>query len=495
MDRRRSFYLTTAIDYPNGSPHMGHAYEKIVTDAYARWYRLQGLDVWFLTGTDENGQKLAKAAIEVGLEPRRFVDTNVELFRALCRTLNISNDDFIRTTEERHITATNDLWQRLEKAGDIYFDRYSGHYCYGCEAFYPKSQAPDLKCPNHGTTLEFVEEEGYFFRLSKYESWIRNYLEAHSQFIAPASARSEMLGRLKADELRDLSISRPNQGWGIPVPGRPEHVVYTWFDALINYWAAVSYGEHKNIAFWPCDMHVIGKDITWFHTVIWPCMLHAAGIEPPRQVWVHGMVLAEDGRKMSKSLGNGVDPNEMIQKYGTDAFRYYLLRAIAAGQDGAFSEADLRTRYNNELANVYGNTFQRVIKFTLKKFGKELSPPPNYTPALDMRKIYDRMLTAMDDREHNRALDALWDGLNEVNAYLNANEPWRIKDDDSKVQRIVYDSLHAMHALGALVSAFLPDTGHKTLGLLGTGTMPIAQRFVPAKFLFAEPVALFPRLE
>lgn len=495
MNRRNSFYLTTAIDYPNGTPHMGHAYEKIVTDAYARWYRLQGFDVWFLTGTDENGQKLAKAAIEAGQDPQSFVDANVEHFRSLCRNLNISNDDFIRTTEERHIAATKDLWQRLEKAGDIYFDRYSGHYCYGCEAFYPKTQAPDLKCPNHGTALEFVEEEGYFFRLSKYESWIRSYLEEHTQFIVPSSARSEMLGRLRADELRDLSISRPNQGWGIPVPGRTDHVIYTWFDALINYWAAVHYGQHKNPAYWPCDMHVIGKDITWFHSVIWPCMLHAAGIEPPHQVWVHGMVLAEDGRKMSKSLGNGIDPNEMIQKYGTDAFRYYLLRAIAAGQDGAFSEADLRTRYNNELANVYGNTFQRVIKFTLKKFGKELSPPANYTPALDMQKIYDRMVTAMDDREHNRALDALWDGLNEVNAYLNANEPWRIKDDDAKVQRIVYDSLHAMHALGALVSAFMPETGNKTLTLLGTGTMPISQRFLPTTFKFGEPEALFPRLE
>jgi methionyl-tRNA synthetase len=495
MEGRRTFYITTAIDYPNGTPHMGHAYEKIVTDAYARWYRLLGRDVWFLTGTDENGQKLAKAAAEAKLEPRRFVDENVAHFRALCEALKISNDDFIRTTEPRHIAATTELWQRLEKAGDVYFDRYSGHYCYGCEAFYPKTQAPDLKCPSHGTPLDFVEEEGYFFRLSKYQSWIQSWLEATKDAVLPASARSEMLGRLRADDLRDLSISRPNQGWGIPVPGRPEHVVYTWFDALINYWAAVQYGDKQRPELWPCDVHVIGKDITWFHAVIWPCMLHAAGVEPPRQVWVHGMVLAEDGRKMSKSLGNGVDPYDMLSKYGLDAFRYYLLRAIAAGQDGAFSELDLRTRYNNELANVYGNTFQRVVKFTLKKFGGELAPPAGEAPSLDMRKIYDRMTAAMDDREHNRALDALWDGLNEVNAYLNANEPWRIKDDDAKVHRIVYGSLHAMHALGALVSPFLPDTGRKTLALLGTGEMPLARRFEPATFRFGEPEQLFPRLE
>ena len=495
MHSRRTFYITTAIDYPNGAPHMGHAYEKVVADAYARWYRMLGDNVWFLTGTDENGQKLAKAAAELGCDPRQFVDENVVQFQALCQALKISYDDFIRTTEPRHLAATAELWQRLEDAGDIYFDRYSGHYCYGCEAFYPKTQAPDLKCPSHGTALEFVEEEGYFFRLSRYQAWILDYLENHKDFVTPASARSEMLGRLRADELRDLSISRPNQGWGIAVPGRPEHVVYTWFDALINYWSAVTHGDHRRPELWPCDLHVIGKDITWFHTVIWPCMLHAAGIESPRQVWVHGMVLAEDGRKMSKSLGNGVDPAQIYVKYGVDAFRYYLLRAIAAGQDGAFSENDLRTRYNNELANVYGNTFQRVVKFTLKKFGRDLSPPSNATPSLDMRKIYDRMTVAMDAREHHRALDALWDGLNEVNAYLNANEPWRIKDDDAKVQRIVYDALHGMHSLGALVSPFLPETGRKTLALLGTGDMPVTQRFVPATFHFAEPEPLFPRLE
>lgn len=493
---RKPFYITTAIDYPNAAPHMGHAYEKVVTDAYARWYRLHGRQVVYLTGTDENGQKLARAAADVGREPKAFVDEQVEHFRHLCALLDISNDDFIRTSEARHIEATGDLWKRLESQGDIYFDKYSGHYCVGCEAFYLKTQAPDLMCPVHGTKLEYMEEEGYFFRLSKYESWVRSFIESTPDFLVPSSARSEVLGRLGAESLRDLSISRPNEGWGIPVPGNPNHVVYTWFDALINYFTATRSGPCAMAELWPADVHVIGKDITWFHAVIWPAMLHAAGLTPPRQVLVHGMVLAADGRRMSKSLGNGVDPCMVAQRYGVDSFRYYLLRAIAAGQDGAFSEADLKTRHNNELANVLGNTLSRLAKFALKRFGDQLPPPPGAKSVLNLQDVLSRMSKHMDDREHNRALDALWDGLNVINAHLNANEPWRIKDDDDRVKQIVWASLQAMVGLCALLQPFLPQTARKALATLGADPkLALEAHFEPMTFHFASIEPLFPRLD
>lgn len=493
---RSSFYLTTAIDYPNGSPHLGHAYEKIIADAYARWYRLEGRSVFFLTGTDENGQKLAKAAADAGMETQAYVDKQVQGFHELIARLDISNDDFIRTTETRHIQATIAMWQRLKDVGDVYFDKYSGHYCLACEAFYVKSQAPDLNCPVHGTALQFVEEEGYFFRLSRHAAWVQQYIEEHKDFVVPHAARSEMLGRLSAEPLRDLSISRPNAGWGIPVPGHPEHVIYTWFDALINYYAAVTVGPKQNPSYWPCDLHIIGKDITWFHAVIWPAMLHAAGIEPPAQVYVHGMVLAADGKRMSKSLGNGVDPQEMVNKYGSESFRYYLLRAIASGQDGAFAEADLKTRYNNELANVYGNTLLRVAKFSAKKFGPVLDPPQDRLGALDMRKTLTRMREHMDAREHNRALDALWDGINEINAFLNANEPWRIKDNDQRVHQLAWEALHAMHGAAGLVQAFLPNTAIRSFALLGVpADLSPEQRLAPMSFRFGALEPLFPRLD
>ncbi|HRK03159.1 MAG TPA: methionine--tRNA ligase, partial [Oligoflexia bacterium] len=344
---KKNFYITTAIDYPNGAPHMGHAYEKIITDAYARWARSSGLETYFLTGTDENGQKLAKSAEELNVPTRKFVDDNAEIFKKLCSELKISNDDFIRTTESRHSKVVGEFWRKLEKNGDVYFDRYSGLYCLACETFYTETQASDRLCPEHKTKLELLEEEGYFFKMSKYEKWIKEFLTGNPAFVAPSEARNEIVSRLNSEPLKDLSISRPNKGWGIPVPGNDKFVVYTWFDALINYYSAVVGTSHEN--YWPADLHVIGKDIGWFHTVIWPIMLHALGIPTPAQVYIHGMVLSEDGRKMSKSLGNGVDPFDVLKTYPLDSFRYFMLRSIPSGGNGRFSMKDLNQRHVSEL--------------------------------------------------------------------------------------------------------------------------------------------------
>ena len=488
-DRMR-FYITTAIDYPNGRPHMGHAYEKVITDVYARWNRMLGRETFFLTGTDENGQKLIKAAEEAKEETLSYVDRQVDVFRDLCRSLKISNDDFIRTSEPRHHKVVQWLWKRLDDRGEIYQGDYEGWYCLACENFYTEMQAEDMKCPVHQSPLEKVKEKGYFFRLSKYESWIKEYIAENESFIVPNSARKEMLQRIKSDPIRDLSVSRPNAGWGIPVPGDEKYVVYTWFDALINYYTAV-----KDKSFWPAQVHVIGKDITWFHTIIWPAMLKAADLEIPEQIYVHGMVLGQDGRKMSKSLGNGVDPLEVIANFPIDSFRYYLLRAIPSGQDGAFVTQDLVMRHNNELANDYGNLLMRVVKLTMKKFGTEITPE-TVANKLNLDKLGDEMQDAMERREHHRALEKLWEKVNEINLYLNQEEPWKIKDDPGKLKEVLYNALSGIQVVGFYVKAFMPNVSQKTLESLGCPETTQADLvFGKQTFQLSEPEMIFPKIE
>lgn len=488
------FYITTAIDYPNGSPHMGHAYEKILTDTYARWERMKGSEVIFLTGTDENGQKLVKAAAEAKMETRAYVDKNVETFRKLCRDLEISNDDFIRTTDDRHITATQSIWKRIEANGDIYFDQYSGQYCLACEAFYTETQAPDAKCPSHGTALEIVKEDGYFFRLSKYASWIRDTIASQPSFLVPESSRNEMLRRIDAEPVKDLSVSRPNQGWGIPIPSNSKFVIYTWFDALINY-IAPFLDKPTQEKWWPADVHVIGKDITWFHSVIWPCMLKSAGLPIPRQIFVHGMVLGQDGRKMSKSLGNGVDPYEILGKYPLESFRYYLLRAIPSGGDGAFVTADLVARHNSELANDFGNLLMRVAKFWIKKNGPDLDTV-GVNPAFDFNTLGQTMDGLMKKREHHRALEALWAEIVRVNTYFSDSTPWKLEGTDPKFKEIMANSIYALHCFGTLIGPFMPKTSQAVLQSLGTKDEGLkGLNFAGKVFKLSEPPSLFPKFD
>lgn len=487
------FYITTAIDYPNGKPHMGHALEKIVSDAYARWHTFLGYETYFLTGTDENGQKLIESAKANGMETQAYVDENSKIFKKLCADLNISNNDFIRTTEKRHHDVCIDLWNKLEKKGDVYFGVYSGQYCLACESFYTETQAPDNICPAHNTPLTLKEEEGYFFKMSAYQDWIISYIKTNPSFIVPSSSYNEMLSRLEGDKLRDLPISRPNENWGIPVPGNPKFVMYTWFDALINYYAAVA--GTPNEKFWPASMHVIGKDITWFHTVIWPIMLHAAGIALPKQVYVHGMIMAEDGKKMSKSLNNVVDPNDMLAKYPLDSFRYYLLRAIPAQNDGRFSEKELIEKHNAELGNSFGNLIMRVIKLYLKDNEPTLTGE-GITQEVNFDENFEKMKVFMEKREHNRALEALWEGVNSMNQYVNTKEPWKLKEDKAALKQVVYNCLYSIHAISTLLTAFLPDTAEKALQPLGVKLGRFEDiKFGKITYELTEPMPLFPKID
>ncbi len=489
----QKFYITTAIDYPNGKPHMGHALEKIASDAYARWYKFLGHETYFLTGTDENGQKLIESAKAEGKGTQQYVDENSENFRKLCRDLNISNNDFIRTTEKRHHDVCNELWKKLETKGDIYFGVYSGQYCLACESFYTETQAPDNICPAHGKPLTLKEEEGYFFKMSSYQDWIISHIKANPTFIVPQSSYNEMLSRIEGDKLRDLPISRPNEGWGIPVPGNTKFVMYTWFDALINYYAGVAHTDKEK--FWPASMHVIGKDIAWFHTIIWPIMLKAADVALPKQVYVHGMILAEDGKKMSKSLGNVVDPNDMLAKYPVDTFRYYLLRAIPAQSDGRFSEKELIEKHNAELGNSYGNLIMRVLKLYLKDNAPTLDGK-GVTREVNFDETFTKMKEFMERREHNKALEALWEGVNSMNQYVNTKEPWKLKEDKTALKQVVYNCVHSIHALSVLLSPFLPETAEKALQPLGVPMTSFeAIKFGETVYELSEPSPLFPKID
>ncbi len=481
------FSITCAIDYPNGTPHLGHAYEKVVADCYARWNRLLGNEVFFLVGSDENGQNLVKTADAAGMTTQALVDQNVLKFKELFTRLNISNDDFIRTTEARHTEATHAIWKKLEAKDDIYFDKYQGWYCTNCEAYYTELQAPDHKCPEHHKPLDQVEEEGFFLRTSKYQKWITEYIRANQSFVVHDLSRNEILSRLEAEPMRDLSITRPNKGWGIPVPGKPEYVIYTWFDALINYYTA---SEPKG--FWPNDTHVIGRDILWFHSVIWPIMLHASDLPLPKQVYVHGMVLAADGKKMSKSLGNGLDPIDVLNQVPVDSFRYYILRAIPAGANGAFVMEDLLKRHQSELGNDYGNLLMRVVKLWIKRSGPGLSSE-GIKVAFDFNPLKKEIIELMEKREHHRALDRIWQEVNVLNSYVNDQKPWSIKEDEQKFREVIFNSTYGIDVLSQMLGAFLPETGAKALASLGRtpGVLNLDAR----TYQLSEPPQLFPRME
>ncbi len=482
------FSITTAIDYPNGMPHLGHAYEKIVADVYARWYRFLGYEVYFLTGTDENGQNLVKTAEKMGISPKAMVDQNVLHFKDLCSKLNISYDEYIRTSEQRHHDATHHFWKILESKGDIYFSKYQGLYCTNCEAYYTELQAPDRKCPEHHRPLDEVEEEGYFFKTSQYQSWVIETIKGNPNFVMSEFSRKEILSRLESEPMRDLSITRPNKGWGIPVPSKPEYVIYTWFDALINYYTA---SEPKK--FWPNDVHVIGRDILWFHAVIWPMMLHAAGLPLPQQINVHGMVLAADGKKMSKSLNNGVDPFEVIKLVPVDSFRYYILRAIPSHSNGAFVLDDLLKRHQSELGNDYGNLLMRVVKLARKRSGDAAPKPEGIKLHFNFDSLIAEVKDLMTKREHHRALDRIWQEVNVVNGYINDSAPWAIKEDLVKFNEVIYNGLYGIDVVSQLLAPFIPETSAKALASLGLrpGTFDQA----PKNYTLFDPPVLFPRIE
>jgi len=476
----RVFYLTTPIYYVNATPHLGHAYTTIIADAMARYHRLAGDDVHFLTGTDEHGDNIARVAAQAGVPPQAYADRISAAFRQTWQRLGITNDDFIRTTEERHKTVVQQILQALWDAGEIYLGKYGGNYCFGCERFYTEKEIVDGKCPDHQTPLTWIEEENYFFKMSKYQGWLIDYINARPDLIRPERYRNEILGFLR-DPLQDLSISRPRRRleWGIPLPFDDKYVTYVWFDALINYVSALGTpgGEAFN-RYWPHVEHLIGKDILKPHAIYWPCMLKAAGLDVYRHLDVHGYWNIGGG-KMSKSVGNVVEALALTDKYGHDAFRYFLMREMTFGLDADFSEEALVGRLNADLANDLGNLVSRATTLLAKA---EPTDNPQLavleaerevrTRADDARQRVER---AMEQFAFHRALEAIWEFIGAVNRYIDTTQPWALAKDPAKasvLNRVLVTLADSLRFLGVILAPFLPDAAAKIRRAIGDGREP-----------------------
>ncbi|QCI97872.1 methionine--tRNA ligase [Agrobacterium larrymoorei] len=510
MTDKTPFYITTAISYPNGKPHIGHAYELIATDAMARFQRLDGRDVFFLTGTDEHGQKMQQTARAEGISPEELAQRNSDQFREMGKLLNASNDDFIRTTEERHHETSRNIWNLMADAGDIYKDSYAGWYSVRDEAYYAEDEtevrADGVRYGPQGTPVEWVEEESYFFKLSEYQDKLLKLYEENPDFIGPAERRNEIISFVKSG-LKDLSVSRTTFDWGIKVPNDPKHVMYVWVDALTNYITATGYIEDKNgerAKYWPADVHIIGKDIIRFHAVYWPAFLMSAGLPLPKRVYAHGFLLNK-GEKMSKSLGNVVDPVNLVNHFGLDQVRYFFLREVSFGQDGSYSEEGIGVRINADLANGIGNLASRSLSMIVKNCDGQIPTPGAFT---DEDKA---MLSAADDliaicREEmgkqmiHKALAAIIAVVSETDRYFAGQEPWALKKTDpERMGTVLYVTAEVVRQIGILLQPFMPQSCEKLLDLVAAPAdkrdftaLGEAGRLVPGTPLEA-PKPVFPR--
>ena len=511
MSGRAKFYITTAISYPNGVPHIGHAYEAIATDAIARFERLDGKDVFFLTGTDEHGLKMKQTAVKEGLTPRALADRNAARFIEMAATLGLSNDDFIRTTEPRHYETCEEIWRRMEKAGDIFKKKYGGWYSVRDETYYKESETEVREGVRYaiptGTPVDWNEEETYFFRLSAYQDRLLAHYDANPDFILPVERRNEVVSFVKSG-LEDLSISRSTLDWGIPVPDAPGHVMYVWVDALTNYVTATGL-LNKPVGpradFWPADVHVIGKDIVRFHAVYWPAFLMSAGVDLPKRIFSHGFVLNK-GEKMSKSVGNVVDPFDLVRAYGRDQLRYFFLREVMFGQDGNYSPEAIANRINADLANNLGNLAQRSLSMIYKNCDGKIPEPGAFTAedsailaATDA--LYGEARAAMDKQAITRYLDAVWAVIADANRYFAAEEPWaKRKTDPKRMETILYVTAEIVRQFGILAQPVMPELAGKLLDLLLPGDtearafakLGAAGRLVPGAAI-PEPQGVFPR--
>ncbi len=470
------FYITTAISYPNGAPHIGHAYEALATDAIARFARLDGHDVYFLTGTDEHGIKMKQTAAREGLEPRALADRNTPLFQKMDAALGLSHNDFIRTTEPRHHRASAEIWRRMQAKGDIYKDTYAGWYSVRDEAYYDESEtevrADNVRYGPQGTAVEWLEEESYFFRLSAYQDRLLAFYEANPEFVGPPERRNEVMSFVKGG-LRDLSLSRTTFDWGIKVPGDEKHVMYVWVDALTNYITAVGFPDEESPLwrYWPAELHVIGKDIVRFHAVYWPAFLWSAGLEPPKRIFAHGF-LFNRGEKMSKSVGNVVDPFSLIETYGRDPVRYFFLREVPFGQDGSYSHEAIQQRINADLANDLGNLAQRSLSMIARNLDGVLQEPkPLSTEDKKLLADADALLahcrTAMKTQQIHLALNAIWALVADANRYFAAAAPWALKNTDpERMGTVLYVTAEVIRQVAILTLPAMPDAGAKLLDLL-----------------------------
>ena len=506
----KRYYVTTPIYYVNDAPHIGHAYTTLACDVLARFKRLDGYDVKFLTGTDEHGQKVEKSAIAAGVDPQAFTDRVSQNFRDLANFMNYSHDDFIRTTEERHKRACQNLWQRLIDAGEIYLDSYAGWYAVRDEAFYGEEELAigrdgKKKAPS-GAEVEWVEEPSYFFRLSKWQDRLLAFYDANPDFILPKTRRNEVISFVRGG-LQDLSVSRTTFKWGVPVPGDDDHIMYVWLDALTNYITAVGYpetGSGDYAAYWPADLHMVGKDILRFHAVYWPAFLLATGLEPPRRVFAHGW-WTNEGQKISKSLGNIIDPIHLVKTYGLDQVRYFLLREVPFGNDGDFSHRAMVERMNGQLANDYGNLVQRVLSMINKNCAATVPDPGNIASNDEaLLSTAHGLLTQtrgqIDIQAFHEVLETIWAVIRAANRYVDAQAPWKLrKEDPSRMGTVLYVLAETIRHLALMTQPFMPQSSarildqlavnpeHRTFAYLGPNHALVSGSVLPV------PEGVFPR--
>jgi methionyl-tRNA synthetase len=509
MSNKERFFITTAISYPNGRPHIGHAYELIATDAIARFMRLDGKDVFFLTGTDEHGQKMLQTAAKEGLSAQALADRNAAVFRDMATALNASNDDFIRTTEERHKIACQTIWQRMVDAGDIYKDSYSGWYSVRDEAYFAEDETvlggDGVRRGPTGTPVEWVEEESYFFRLSAYQDRLLALYDSIPNFIGPAERKNEILSFVKSG-LRDLSVSRTTFDWGIPVPGDPKHVMYVWVDALTNYITATGWPDETaaRASYWPANVHIIGKDIIRFHAVYWPAFLMSTGLPLPQRVFGHGF-LFNRGEKMSKSVGNVIDPFSLAEHYGVDQLRYFFMREVPFGQDGNYSHEAIVNRINADLANDLGNLAQRSLSMIAKNLDGKM---PKLGELLEQDRVIlgdayalaDKARKSIQDFALHHILADIWRVVADANRYFAGEEPWaKRKTDLARFETILAVTLETLRLVGLMTQPFMPQASSKLLDLLAVDpssrdfTFMKAEARVEAGIVLPTPQAIFPR--